>query len=360
MPVTVLVLVTGHKVLPEYRSDEAGRLDPTSVALSLAALLPIVYGVKELARDGWATLPVIALVVGLTSGAVFLRRQTKLREPLLDLGLFRHPAIGTSLGGQLAYSMVGAGFMFFMMLYLQLVVGMSTLRAGLAMIPGMAAGAVAFIVAPKLASRFRPANVIAGGLVVAAAALLVMTQVGATSGTTIVIVVFAAMSLFGVPVAALGNNLVVGSAPPEKAGSAGSMAQMANELGGTLGFALLGTIGTAVYRGRIAGTVPSEVPAEAAAAARDSLPGASAAAADLPERLGGALLDPAHAAFLSGVHVVAVVGAVLVVGVAALVAYRLRHLPPIGQAEQGAGTTDEPEPLAVPAAAHGAAGAGDA
>jgi MFS transporter, DHA2 family, multidrug resistance protein len=205
---------------------------------------------------------------------------------------------------------------------------MSTLEAGLAMVPGMVTAALGFQIAAKLATRFRPGNVIAVGLVLEAVVLAALTQVGATSGTVFLIVGFTA---FGIATIGLGTNLVVGSASPEKLGIAGSVAQMANEFGGMLGIALFGTLGTAVYRSQIHDGVPAGISAPSAATAGDSLAGATAVADNLPEPQGDALLTAARGAFTDGMHVVLAVGAVLLASVAMLIALNLRHIPPYGR-----------------------------
>ncbi|MFF5207151.1 MFS transporter [Streptosporangium sp. NPDC000396] len=351
VPLLLLLLILGPIVLPEYRNDQAGRLDPASVVLSLATMLPIIWGIKELARGGWQPLPVAAIVIGVIAAVAFGRRQRRLSDPLLDLGLFGNRSFSTALISQLCYSVVGGGTMLFMMLYFQAVGGMSTLQAGFAMLPGMAAATAGFMVAPILASRFRPAYVIAAGMTGTAAVLVAFTQVGATSGTALLIIGFAVFSFCGAPLVALGTNLVVGSAPPEKAGSAGSLAQMSNEFGGTLGGALLGTIGFALYRSHVAGTIPATVPADAAEAARDSIAGAAAAAGKLPEQLGAALLGPANEAFASALNAVTAIGAVVLAGVAVLIGTMLRHVPPIGQAAPAPGGEDGQADAVAPVAA---------
>jgi MFS transporter, DHA2 family, multidrug resistance protein len=349
VPVMLLVLILGPRLLPEYRNPSPGRLDPASVVLSLIALLATIYGIKQLARDGWDARYIAAVVIGLAVGAIFLRRQRRLADPLLDLDLFKIPSISTCLSGQLSYTIVGGGVMLFMALYFQLVQGMSTLQAGLAMVPGMAGGAVGFTIGPKLAAKYRPGYVIAAGLVGVAAVLVVFTQVGPGAvGATTLILGFAVMACCGAPMAGLGTNLVVGSAPMEKMGSAGSLAQMANEFGGTLGIALLGTLGTAVYRHEVAGTIPAGIPADAAAATRDSIAGAATAAHSLPDQTAATLLAPAHQAFANGLNVMAAVGAVLLGCIAVLVATRLRQVPPIGQAMGGGEAPAAPAEPAAP------------
>lgn len=342
VPIMALAVIAGPFFLPEFRNPQAGRIDPPSVILSLVGLLLVVYGIKTLARDGWEVVPVLAVVVGLLAGVLFVRRQGKVEQPLLDLKLFRIRAISTSLLGQIAYSLTGGGLMLMMMLYFQLVHGLSTLEAGLAMVPGMIGGAVGFAVAPMLAGRFKPALVISVGLAVNAIVIgAVFTQIGTTSSMVLVIVGFAVISFCGAPMAGLGVTLAISNTPPEKAGSTGSLTQMANEFGGTLGMALLGTIGAAVYRVSVAGTIPAGVPAEGAAIAGDSIAGAAGVAAGLPGRLGAELMAPAQLAFMNGLHTVAWTASVVLLAAAVMVATRLRHIPPIGQAVAPAATADE-------------------
>jgi MFS transporter, DHA2 family, multidrug resistance protein len=103
VPVMAVLLVAAPALLPEYRDGDAGRLDLTSVLLSLATILPVVYGLKELAHTGWSSVPVAAVVLGTGCGWVFVRRQQGLAEPLVDIALFRNrqfsSGLGVNLGG---------------------------------------------------------------------------------------------------------------------------------------------------------------------------------------------------------------------------------------------------------------------
>ena len=173
VPARVLLLLVGPRLLPEFRNPNAGRLDLASVALSLGAILPIVYGLKELARGGWQPLPVATIVVGLVVGWRFVRRQHALADtganPLLDLRLFANRAFSTTLGSLLANSTLAGGTMVFIAQHFQLVEGLSPLRAGLALVPGLLAAIGSFQLAPVLARRIRPALLFSGGLVVSVA-----------------------------------------------------------------------------------------------------------------------------------------------------------------------------------------------
>ena len=128
------------------------------------------------------------------------------------------------------------------------------------------------------------------------------------------------------------------------------MGETSSEFGFALGIATLGSLAAAVYRGQIANSIPAEVPAAAAAAARDTLAGATVAAANLADPLGAALLSAAREAFTSGMHAAAIVSAVVVLGVAILALTMLRHVRPLGET-QPAPPDAIPAPEPVPAAA---------
>ena len=195
VPAMVLLLVVGPMLLPEYRDPDAGKLDLTSVALSLAAILPAIYGLTELAKNGWRTLPVAAIVIGLAFGVVFVRRQQRLEDPLLDLRLFASRSFSTALGGMMFGTLLMGAIMLFITQDLQLVEGLSPFDAGLWMLPAVVANALSFIVSPILARRFRPAYLIGAGLAISVSGLTGLTQADTTSGPTTVAAGFALIFL---------------------------------------------------------------------------------------------------------------------------------------------------------------------
>ncbi|MEV6906314.1 MFS transporter [Amycolatopsis sp. NPDC051071] len=294
VPAMVLLLIVGPKFLPEYRNENAGRLDLPSVALSLVTILPAVYGIKELAREGVHVVPLTSLLIGLGFGTVFVRRQRTLKDPLIDLKLFRSRAFSTALGGMCAFTMLGGTTMLFVAQFFQIVLELSPVGAALALLPGMLASTVSFLTAPILARRFRPATLITGGLAGAIAGFLLLTQVEAGAGPVIPSIAFAITCLCGGPLVTLGTDLVVGSVPPEKAGSAASLSQTGNEFGYALGIATVGTLGNAVTQARIADAIP------------------------------------AHDAFASGMHTVSGLAALVLAGIAYFVIKHLRHVRPVG------------------------------
>jgi MFS transporter, DHA2 family, multidrug resistance protein len=338
VPVMALLLVLGPFLLPEFRDPQAGRLDLTSAALSLAAVLAVIYGLKQLAQDGLGWLPVLSVAAGVAAGAAFARRQRELADPLIDLGLFRAPAFSASLAAFMISIFVIAGIFLFLAQYLQLVLGLSPLQAGLWTVPSAGGLIAGSMLAPLIVRRVRPAFVMAGGLALSAVGFGMLIQVNAASGLAVLVVGSVLFSLGVAPVGTLASDIIVGSAPPERAGAASGISETSAELGGALGIAVLGSIGTAVYRSEVAGAVPADVPPAAAKAARDTLGGAVAAAEELPDQLGAELLDAAREAFTQALQLTAITSAVIVVGVAILAAVVLRDV------RKGSGPEGQPEP----------------
>ncbi len=326
IPVMALLLVLGPFLLPEYKDPDAGRLDLLSAAMSLLAVLTVVYGLKQMARDGVETVSLAAIVSGLLLGVAFVARQKRLANPLIDLGLFRVRAFSASLTVYTLGILVLFGAFLFTYQYMQLVAGLSPFRAGLLTLPSFAAFVVGSMLAPMLVKRVSPAQVMAGGMTIGAVGFALMTQVEADAGLVILIVSGVIFSLGLSPLFTLTNDLIIGSAPPEKAGAASGISETGAELGGALSIAVLGTLGTAVYRSRVADELPAGVPPEQAEAARETLGGAVVVSENLPEALGTRLLDVAQEAFTLGLQVSALVSAVIAAVSAVIAAVLLRNV----------------------------------
>jgi DHA2 family multidrug resistance protein-like MFS transporter len=185
-------------------------------------------------------------------------------------------------------------------------------------------------------------------MAIAAVGFLGMTQVSVESGIAIIVGSSAVFSLGVAPIFTLTNDLIIGSAPPERAGAASGISETGAELGGALSIALLGTLGTAIYRSELSGEVPPGVPPEAAAVAEDTLGGAVAVSEELPTSLGGEVLLAAQEAFTLGLQASALVSAVIAAASAVLAVWLIRN---VRMASDRA--TDDaplPTPTAVPAA----------
>jgi MFS transporter, DHA2 family, multidrug resistance protein len=325
VPVMVLLLIVGPRLLPEYRDPAASRLDLASVALSLAAILPAIYGLKELARTGAHPAPVIALVVGVAVGVVFVLRQRTLRSPLLDLRLFANRDFSTSMGVMLLAGIVMAGTTLLSSLYLQTVQGLGPMNAGLWLLPQNIAMIVGSMTAPALARRIRPAYVIATGLLIAATGLILHTQVPATGGLPWLITGLVLAS-FGIAFPmALTMNLIMGSISPQQAGSAASVGETSGEFGVAMGVASLGSLATYVYRTQLPADLPTGLPRSAATSAHQSITAALETANQLTGHLATDLIHAARTAFTSGLNTVAAVSATIFIALAILSATILRN-----------------------------------
>ena len=326
VPVMVLLLVVGPMLLPEFRDPEAGRMDLISAGLSLVGVLLVIYGLKQVAQGGPGWLAALSVAVGVVVGMAFVRRQQRLADPLIDLRLFQSSAFSASLAAYTLGTFVAFGVFVFIGQYLQLVLGLSPLHAGLWTMPFGAAFVVGSMLTPPIARRVRPAYVMAVGLVVAAVGFGMLTLVEGPGGLPILVTAFVVYSLGLAPVFTLATDIVVGSAPPERAGAASAISETGSELGGALGIAILGSIGTAVYRHAMADGLSSAVPAAAAHAARDTLGRAVAVASELPHDVGVQLLGVARPAFGDAFHLTAIISAAVVLATALVAVVALRDV----------------------------------
>jgi len=326
VPVMGLLLVLGPFLLPENRDPDAGKLDLLSAAMSLVGMLAVIYGIKRTAQDGFSVVAALAFVAGIGIGAAFVLRQRTLTHPLIDLELFRVPVFTASVITQLVVLIAMAGIYFYTVQYLQLVLGLSPLRAGLWLLPSTVMGIAGSLLAPMLARRVRPAVLMSAGLSLAAVGFAMLTQLGAASGLMILVGAFVIISVGINATMTVTTDLIIGIAPPERAGAAAAISETSSELGLALGIAIIGSIGTAVYRGDVARTLPGGISRDGAEAARDTLGSAIEVAARLPEQLASQVITVARAAFTHALQTVAVTGIVIVVALAIMVAVALRDV----------------------------------
>jgi len=323
LPVMGLLLVIGPRLLPEFRPPAAGRLDLLSAALSVGAVLGVIYGLKLVAQSGLGgalhPAPLAAILGGGLLGTLFVRRQRHLRDPLIDLGLFRSPAVSATIAALMINVFAIFGAMFWNAQYLQLVLGLSPIRAGLWTLPSSITIVVSSMSSPRLVRRLPRTTVLVGGLLFCAAGLGILTLVG-HGGLGALVVGTTVLGVGAGPVGTLATDVVVSAAPPERAGSVASISETSAELGGALGLAMLGSLGVAVYRMTLSQAAFPGVPAAAARAARETLAGAITAARDLPAAAGATLLGVSRAAFAQAFVAVAGTGAVLMIVAAILMA----------------------------------------
>ncbi|WP_394939650.1 MFS transporter [Psychromicrobium sp. YIM B11713] len=322
VPVLIPLLVFGPIFIPESRDPKPGRVDPVSIALSFTAMVPLVFGIKSYATEGFGIASIAPATIGLLSAWLFVRRQLRRKDPMLEVQLFKNPVFtGAVLANLLSvFSLVG--FLFFISQHLQLVEGLTPPQAGLALLPGLAVTVLAGLAVVPLARRVRPVWLVTAGLLLNALGYGLVALIDPPPIT----VVLLAFAILGAGIGAaetISNDLILSSAPANKAGAASAISETAYELGSVLGTAILGSILAAVYRQNL--QLPAGLATEAQHKAEGTLGGALEIAGKMGDGSAEALRNSAMAAFDHGASVIAVVGGVLMLAAAVLAVFTLRR-----------------------------------
>lgn len=323
LPVMALLLVFAPMLVPESRDPDPGRYDLASAGLSLVAMLLAVYGIKNLVSDGLDLMAFVALVVGGVFGIMFVQRQKRLAVPLLDLRLFDHLAFRASVLTNLLTTFAMVGSLFFLTQYLQMVLGLEPLSAGLVLVPGLMLAIITGLTAVPLMRRVRVSVLVFTGLVTVALGFALLTFAGQSSGVGVVVLSFVLVGAGVGLVQTITNNLIMNTVEPKKAGAAAAVSETAYEVGAGTGVAVLGSVLSAVYAVSL-GPVDG-VTADAMNRARETIGGANDVAAAVEGDTGADLLHAAGSAFTDAFHVTAVIGALAVMAAAVQVFVVLRR-----------------------------------
>ena len=287
------------------------------MALSLGTVLPIIYGFKHMAADGFEPRQLVAIAAGVLVGVLFVRRQKSLAHPLIDLRLFRIPAFTASLIVNLAGMFFVFGVFLFQNLFLQLVLGLSPLEAALWSVPSALVFTIMSFQAYRFTNRLGPVRTVLLGLLVYTVGVSAMAVAAYAESLVGVLSASMLVGLGFVPVVLTTTGLIVGTAPPEQAGSASAMSETSAEFGGALGVAILGSLGTLVYRMTMDGVDLSGLNAAQQLAVSTTLAGAvetaKAMGATAP-----AWLDAARSGFSLGFAACCALAAVTLLALAGL------------------------------------------
>ena len=340
LPVMAPLLLLGPALIPESRDPQPGPVDPVSIALSLATMTPLVFGIKTFASGGSPVIATSAVILAMVAGTTFVRRQLGRANPMLDVRLFARPAFtGAVLANLLAiFSMVG--FLFFVSQHLQLVSGHSPMQAGFMLLPGLGASVVTGLLAVRLVRFMTPGALISLGLLLNATAYVVVAASAYLASDLGLMLAFAILGA-GIGVAeTLSNDVILSSVPSHKAGAASAISETAYETGSVLGTAVLGSILGAVYASVV--SVPAAV-GDSAESAKETLAGGLSAADALGGPEGAELAESARHAFDMGAIGTSAVAFVLMLAAAYLVHRTFR--PGIDEATNGdeAGSAQDAE-----------------
>lgn len=310
LPIIALLLIVGPWLLPESRDPAPGAFDILSAVLSLGAILPFVYGIKLIAEHGVGVSALLAIVFGVVFGVAFVARQRGLVDPLIDLGLFSFASFRVGITATFTACVAMAFVLFALTQYLQLVIGLSPVAAGLHLVPALLAALVATALARRAGRRVRAGTLVALGLACSAVGFVMLVWLGVGSGALLGSLAYVPISVGLNITLALGVDAIMSRVPPARAGAGSAISETANELGIALGTGVIGAVLTAVYRRRL--QLDAAVDPEMAAAARETLGAAVDVTAHSGDPLAAGVGDAARAAFVDGVRVGAVLSAVIV------------------------------------------------
>ncbi|QES48125.1 MFS transporter [Streptomyces venezuelae] len=325
VPVVVVTVVAGLRLLPEYKAAGTHALDWPSAALSVVGIVALAWGIKHVAKGSLALTDLAVLAVGLLVLTAFARRQLKLPDPLLDVRLFlSRPFTAAALVTLMAMIAAGAA-LFLLSLWFQYVHGYSPFQAGLRTLPVALAMLIGALLAPRLMHRIGVRAVLCIGLLGLLTGFLLLALAPQPTSYAYVAVFLALLGLGdGLAITASAATLV-SAVPTSRAGQAGAVSETAYELGVGLGVALLGSVHGALYAARMPDTAP--------ALAHESIGGAKEAAEALPGPAGEQLFDAARSAFDSALTTTAYVS----VGIVAVVALLVLWMVPGGFRAAGNG-----------------------
>jgi len=347
IPVGMIALTMGLLVLRETDPSPAARsFDVPGIALLSGALFALIWGLIKGADYGWGSGKTMAFFgVAVAAGLLFVLRESRAKEPLLPLRLFRSVPLsaGVVLVLMLMFALFGA--MFFMTFFLENVHGLGAVATGVRMLPLTGMLIVASPISGKLITRFGPRIPLVAGMLMAAVALFGLSRIGMESSLNDTIIWFALLGTGLSPVMVGATDVIVGNASVQLAGVAGGLQSTAMQVGGTIGTAVLGAIMSAKVDSLLparwaAAHLPSLSPAQLADVKSATTVGAAPVAHGTPAQVAGMINDVTHATFLSGMNAAFLVASVVALAGAAIALLTRRGHAVEGTADEGTADAD--------------------
>ncbi|MFF2779368.1 MFS transporter [Streptomyces sp. NPDC058052] len=355
VPIGAATLAFGALVLPRSK-DSTGRhgFDLPGVVLLALGLVALVLGVVKGETWGWTSAGTLgSLAAGLLLLVLFARYETRVAHPLLPMRLFRSPALTTGTLVTAVNFFVMLGVIFFLMLYLQNVRGLTPVEVGVRTLPMSLASVVAAPLGAALTGRFGARVTMPAGMALEAVAALWMTTWDTQSPYAALWPPFLLIGLGVGMVMSASSDAIVGNAPVRDGGVAGGLQATALQVGGALGTSVLvslisGRVG-ATLTGELTGAGVPPAVAEGLAGAKDAVAMGIAPVTDaMPAALRTAVVEGSGNAFMNGVHTAALVTTALCVAGGLLAAVGLRRPAPATTAPAATAPATTAAPGAVP------------
>ncbi len=319
VPVMILMVVLGPILLPEYKDPQAGKIDLISAGLSLISVLLIVLGLKKFVELGAEVFPLLSFLTGILLAYTFIRRQLKLTNPLVEISLFHDFQFNALLATNFFTMFVMFGTFIFTSQYMQLIMGLSPLAAGAWSMSFSAGFIISSLLSPLLARRIRAATVMTLGLLLAAFGFAVVSQVHGVSDLLLLAMGTFLFSFGCSPVLLFSTGMLVNSAPAEKAGVTAAISETSNELGGALGIAILGSLGSFIYHKKLNELASGNVDSQTLTAFQGTLANALSTVEKLPSTLSTPLIPMIHNSFINSFETTMLVSAAFLLFIAGLV-----------------------------------------
>ncbi|MFE1455045.1 MFS transporter [Streptomyces sp. NPDC058735] len=329
VPVGVLAVALGVWILLDHRAENAPRsFDLPGIALLSASVFCLVWALIKAPPSewGWGDAKTIGFLGASVLGfALFALWETKVKEPLIPLALFRSVALSAGVVLMVLMAIAFMGGLFFVTFYLQNVHGMSPVDAGLHLLPLTGMMIVGSPLAGAVITKVGPRVPLAGGMALTAIAMYGMSTLETDTGSGVMSVWFALLGLGLAPVMVGATEVIVGNAPMELSGVAGGLQQAAMQIGGSLGTAVLGAVMASKVNSDLAGNwakagLPPLTPEQEHQASEAVQVGVPPVAPGTPDAIAAKITGVAHDTFLSGMSAASLVAAG-VAGVAVLVAF---------------------------------------
>ncbi|WP_060904119.1 MFS transporter [Streptomyces europaeiscabiei] len=327
VPVGVLAVALGAWILLDHRAENAPRsFDILGIALLSGAMFCLVWALIKAPTWGWGDGLTWTFVVASVAGfGFFALWETKVKEPLIPLGLFRSVPLSAGVVLMVLMAIAFMGGLFFVTFYLQNVHGMSPIDAGLHLLPLTGMMIVGSPLAGAIITKAGPRIPLAGGMALTAIAMYGMSTLETDTGSAVMSLWFALLGLGLAPVMVGATEVIVGNAPLELSGVAGGLQQAAMQIGGSLGTAVLGAVMASKVDGDLPGNwtdagLPPLTEAQLGQASEAVQVGVPPVAEGTPPEIAAKIATVAHDTFMSGMSLASLVAAG-VAAIAVLVAF---------------------------------------